>query len=199
MRACHIVATGLVVLVAAAVAAPIHAETQKTYFIIEATLTTKQADGRESVICNPRLMTLEGHEGYIHIGETLRAPKNVEVQEPLRSGTHGLFKVFRKDGQLFLDATVSRSLGHGDDVGVHLTTTSLRIVEAITPGKKISEVTPEGGRWELLVRECGPGTTKGESSNSENIHAAAAPNHVQTPAANATLPHPVVIPSQRED
>lgn len=134
---------------------------------IEIKLIETMPDGRELVLNHPQLMTLEGQPASIDIRPTILPPKGIKPDEPLRSGMCVLVNVLRKDGQVFLDATVDKSqTGRADAEGVHITTQSVRVVELITLGKKIIVPSPWAKtlRWELLVQAPQPKPSSGNKA-----------------------------------
>lgn len=185
MRAYRSAPVVVVLLSMLALVAPSNAETPKAY-LIHMQLTTTTPNGGKQVIQRPCLMTLEGHEACIHVGETLSPPEGVKVQEPLHSGLHVRVKLFPNRGQLFVDATLNKSSGQSDADGVSIGTTSARILKAITLGKKMTVPISSGNDcWELLVEEASDKNlaaigAKGIPAGSGPV-AAAAP----TPAVSA--------------
>lgn len=120
-------------------------------------------DGREYAVSSPCVATIEGRPAVVRVGDTIRPPEGVELEEPLESGTSYRIRVFRNRDRLFLElsgrlADTSRA----DADGVRMTTMGVHVVEAVTVGKKIVVPLPEGqkGRWEVLVQEvmAGQGT-----------------------------------------
>ena len=182
MRAHSIVAAVLLMLSMTALVAPSNAEMPRAY-LIEVKLTATLPDGGERVLGCPHLMTLEGQEACVQIGQDFAPPKGVEVQEPLRAGIYCQFKVLRKDGQLFLDATATKSIGEADADGVSITTTGVHLVKAITLGRKITAPLDKGSvRCEALVQEV-PSTIANATARAERFQPVPAP--AQTPAAAA--------------
>jgi hypothetical protein len=157
------------------------AETPKAY-LIEANFKTIDANGQERILGQPRLLTLEGQEACIRIGDNLAPPKGVDIQEPLYAGLHCSFKVHRKDGRTYLDANVNRATGSTDADGVQLATQGMRVIKAISLGKKTT-VTQGDSRIELVVYQW-----QGEPLSQYDMPA---PTSKSTPAAKpAALPQP---------
>jgi hypothetical protein len=130
--------------------------------LIHVKLTEALPDGKQRVLCDPCLVTLLGRPASFHAGAEIAPPWSAEAPELIPYGTRVQFRVLRKAGRLFLDATLSLDvLNRANADSVRVTTTSLRIAEAITPGKAI--VVPvsdrKNERWELLVKEIQPKDT----------------------------------------
>jgi len=133
--------------------------------LIQVKLTQATPDGKQAVLCEPSLVTTLGRPVNFSVGGDIAPPRNVDVEEQLRYGTSLLVKVFRRKDQLFLDVSANvAELNRADVDSVRVTTTGLRVVEAITLGKAVVIPLPRGqkGQWELLVEEPqakGPVTT----------------------------------------
>ena len=134
---------------------------------IELNLIEQDAAGKEHCLSSPRLMTLEGQPACIDIGHTIQPPRDVELQESLRTGHNFLVTVSRKNGRVFLDATARiENPGQSDANSVQITTTGFRVVKAITLGQKITLPLPfaQKSRWELLVQEAQKKTLQKDES-----------------------------------
>ena len=108
-------------------------------------------------------------------------PKGVEVQEPLRAGIYCLFKVLRKDGQLFLDATATKSTGEADTEGVNITTTGAR--QGNYARQKITAPLDEGSvRCKVLVQGPKPEKTNGIGLNGASPQSVSVAAPAQTAA-----------------
>jgi hypothetical protein len=166
----------LVVLPLLIAAAATAEETPKqACYLIEATLTSTSPDGRKTVLCSPRLVTLEGRAASIRIGGCLTPPKGVDAQEPLATGTRCDFTISKKDGQLFLHARCNTSSGETDADGFSITTSSLRVIKAITLGKKITVPSAEkSGQWEVLIQDATSLNSQETASSRVGLHASAA-------------------------
>jgi hypothetical protein len=81
---------------------------------IEIKLIETMPDGREWLLSNPKLVTIEERPASIDIRADTQPPKGIKLDEPLRSGIYVLVTVLRKDGQVFLDATVNKSQADRD-------------------------------------------------------------------------------------
>jgi hypothetical protein len=169
------------------VVAPSGAETPNAY-AVDVKLVAARADGSELTVLHPRVVTLEGQEACIEIGPTMSPPAGIAVHEPFHAGTHLLAKVYRNDGKLILDAAVSKSSGGADSEGVAITSTTVRVLKAITLEKMV--VIPVENtklRWELLV--CDPkserlGRIDGDGPVATPCTSAASP--IATPTAAAS-------------
>jgi len=132
-------------------------------YLIEAELTAKQPDGQKLLSC-PRVIVIEENVANIHLGDRVAPPREVGITEPFQLGTSCRFKVFRKNGRLFVDATVNRSTGKSDVDEANISTVSVRVVKAITSGKRITEVDGDL-RLDLVVHELKSGTSDIASKN----------------------------------
>jgi len=143
---------------------------------IEIKLIETMPDGREWLLSNPELVTIEERPASIDIRADTQPPKGIKLDEPLRSGIYVLVTVLRKDGHVFLDATVNKSQADRTDAeGVYITTESVRVVERITLGKKIVVHPPWAKtlRWEMLVQEPQPKTFSGNTRTTHGYTSAA--------------------------
>ena len=130
-------------------------EAERRKLKIEIKLIQTTPGGKELLLAHPQVMTFEGQPACIDIQPNIPSPKGIKLDGPLRSGLYVLVNVLRKDGRLFLDATVNKSeTSRADAESVSISTQSVRVVELITLGKRI--VVPvsqsENLRWELLVQ-----------------------------------------------
>jgi len=166
----------LIVFSMIAFVAPSNAEAPRQY-LIEAKLTTTLPDGQEKTLCRPRVMTLEGVEAYIRVGETLAPPKGIDVPEPLRAGVYCRFKVYRNGGQVFLDANVNHSTGGTDADGVSIVTEGMRVVKAVTLDKKTT-VAQKDWCLELHVHELQPKNASDAGAKETSSWRATAPETV---------------------
>jgi hypothetical protein len=142
--------------------------------MIHVKLTEALPDGKQRVLCDPRLVTLLGQPASFMAGGEVAPPWSADVKEQLPYGTRVQFRVFRKAGQLFLDATLSDDqLNRVNADSIRISTTGLRIAEAITLGKAMVVPVPGGKnqRWELSVEELDPPSPNGQH------HAVAGPLH----------------------
>ncbi len=153
MRAHHGVSLLLIVFSLLTLVAASNAH-EPQHYLIEAKLNTTHPNGQNVLSC-PRVVVTEGNEARIHIGDQLAPPREVGITEPFQLGTSSRFKVFRKDGRLFVDATVNRSSGKSNLDEANISTVSVRVIKAITSGKKITEVDGDL-RLELVVYELQP-------------------------------------------
>ena len=141
----------------------VSAETPVAAYQTEMSLIQTTVDGKEITVCRPCVMAAEGQAAVVEVGMKLVPPKEVGVQEPLQAGYRFVVKVFRKDGQLFLDATANLAETlRADAKSVRIGTTGLRVVEAMTLCKKVIVPLPDGqnGSWEFLVQEPQPNQPK---------------------------------------
>ncbi len=141
--------------------------------LVHVKVTQTLPDGKQRVLCEPNLVTLLGRPASFSAGGEISPPRGVAVQEKLRYGTFADFNVFRKEGRLFLDATLNvAELNRADADSARVTTTGLRVVEAIAFGKAVVLRGPDGTkeRWELLVEELEP---KEPAPNGQHPAAAA--------------------------
>jgi hypothetical protein len=171
MRAYLPIAVAISAFLSVAQAAPAFSQVM---YQIELNLIEEHASGKENRVFAPRVMALEGQPACIDVGYVIQPPKDAVLHDSLRGGRYFLVSVFRKSGRVFLDATARLDdAGQADANGVRITTTGLRVVQAITLGQKITVPLPLGqeGRWELLVQEAQKKTT----SNDKSIPAAAPP------------------------
>jgi hypothetical protein len=135
---------------------------------IQLNLIVEEVPGKEHCVYRPCAMALEGQPASIDFGFPIQPPEDAVLQEPLRRGHYFLVTVFRKNGRIFVDATARLDATDQADVNaVRITTTGLRVVEAITMGQKITVPLPLGqkGRWELLVQKAEKKTGKKDESN----------------------------------
>jgi len=127
--------------------------------LVHVKLTQTLPDGKQRVLCDPSLMMMLGRPASFFAGGGISPPGSVDVQEQLQYGTLANVKVFRKEGKLFLDATLNvAEINRADADSARVTTTGVRIVEAIAFGKAIVIPGPDGTKeqWELLVEEFRP-------------------------------------------
>ncbi len=154
MRVCLPGSILLAVLGVAAFAASANAQPPDRLYIIDVKLMQTTPNGKDVPVYQPTVMTTEGQPAHVFVGSEITPPKDVEVKEPLEAGDSSLLTVFRKHGQLFLDASVNRyeNAAPGAE-GVRLTSIGLRVVEAVTLGKTITVPLPnqQKGHWELTV------------------------------------------------
>jgi len=134
-----------------------------TAYQIELRLVEKRPNGQMAIMTNPHVMIVEGQAGTIQVGAEVPAPKGVEPMEPLHVGTTLTLRVFRRGDRVFLDANAeSADVKRSDADSVRITSTGLRLVEAITLEKPIVvPVRPAkdgkpAARWELVVRRATP-------------------------------------------
>jgi hypothetical protein len=148
-------------------------------FLIVMKLITTLPDGSEKVLAYPRLLILDGREGCLEVGDRLGPRKEIGLLEPLNVGTHLHAKVFQKNGQIFVDASVSRSSGSDDADGVSVMSTGVRVVKTVTDGKMTIVSAPGNCRCELLVHEWHSGEPFEIDSNGATTPTKTVATHVE--------------------
>jgi hypothetical protein len=126
-------------------------------YLIDVRLYRTGADGKEALAAAPKVVTTEGEPAYVQIGERISPPNG--FTESLDVGFSLIVKIYRNNGKLFLDTSASAcGLAEQKADRVCITTTGLRVVEAVTLGQKISVALPddEKARWELSVYKLPP-------------------------------------------
>jgi len=134
-----------------------------TQYLVELRLVDTGPHGEARVMAEPSLVTTEGRTARYRVCAEVPAPEGVEPMQPLHYGMTLTLRVFRRGDRVFLDANAeSADVKRSDEDSVRITSSGLRLVEAITLGKPI--VVPIGrveagkptAQWEVVVKRATP-------------------------------------------
>ncbi len=125
--------------------------------------------GKEQVLSAPTLMVPEGRFACVSDTAWVSPPEVADLSEPMPFGNAFRGRVFRKGGQIFLEATFRRGdIRKEEAQAVRVATSELRVVEPIQLGKTItidcSDADSEEARvrFELVVEAVEKTTKVGE-------------------------------------
>lgn len=121
---------------------------------VEIRLVLTKADGKETTIFHETIGADDpGLAKGIDSRVTLRPRDGDKEFETPRAGNYVQVRLSRKDKRLFLSVTATIGESQtADSDALRVTTNGLRLIEAVTVGKKIAVPLPSG-RWEIAVKE----------------------------------------------